>query len=264
MLRSSALSTVPVLNRLSLCGEIAPMFAQGVLRISALRLLLTATTLSSIVFVTAPARAAPAVALDARVGTTGYGLDVNVGLLSRLNARVGYSAFNYDHQINQTDVSYDGRLKISNVSALLDWYAFGGGFHLTFGGVNGGLTVNATGVPNSNRSYTINGNTYAGDQVGSLSGRLKFGNSVSPYIGLGWGNPVGAKHRVHVMFDIGAIYGGTPNVSLSATCGSAAPNGSAVCSQLQSDVQVERQKLQSDVTLVKWYPVLNLGISYRF
>jgi hypothetical protein len=209
--------------------------------------------------------AAPSVALDVRAGTTGYGFDVDVGLLSRLNARVGYSTFSFDRKINQTDVTYDGKLKISDVSALLDWYAFGGGFHLTAGGVGGGgLTVDATGVPNAHGTYTINGQTYTGNEVGSLAGRLKFGNSLSPYVGLGWGNPVGAKHHLHVLFDIGAIYGGTPNVSLSATCGSAAPTGSPTCTQLQSDVQVERQRLQNDVTLVKWYPVLNLGLAYRF
>jgi hypothetical protein len=230
----------------------------------ALRAFVTAVTVMTSVHCSLT-EAAPRVALDVRAGTTGYGFDVDVGLLSRLNARVGYSTFSFDQKINQTDVTYHGKLKISDVSALLDWYAFGGGFHLTAGGVGGGgLKVDATGVPNANGRYTINGQTYTSDELGSLSGRLKFGNSLSPYVGLGWGNPVGAKHHLHVLFDIGAIYGGTPNVSLSATCGSAAPTGSSICTQLQSDVQAERQKLQNDVTLVKWYPVLNLGLAYRF
>jgi hypothetical protein len=211
------------------------------------------------------AEAAPSVALDVRAGTTGYGFDVDVGILSRLNARIGYSTFDFDKKIDQTDVTYDGKLKISDVSALLDWYAFGGGFHFTAGAVGGGgLKVDVTGEPNANSAYTLNGRTYTSDEVGSLAGRLKFGNSLSPYVGLGWGNPVGANHHLHVLFDIGAIYGGAPNVSLTATCGSAAPTGSSTCTQLQSDVQAERQKLQNNVTLVKWYPVLNLGLAYRF
>lgn len=211
------------------------------------------------------AHAAPSIALDARGGTTGIGLDVDVGLLRRLNARVGYSTFNYSHKFEDTDVTYDGALKISDISALLDWHVFGGGFRLSAGGVSGGgLTVDATGVPNAFGTYTINDHPYSSQELGSLAGRLKFRNSLSPYAGIGWGNPVGSKHHLHVMLDAGVIYGGTPGVTLAATCGSAAPSGSPVCEQLQSDVEVERQNLQSDVALVKWYPVLNLGLAYRF
>jgi hypothetical protein len=218
----------------------------------------------SVALACSQARAAPAVALDARVGTTGYGFDVDVGL-NRFSARIGYSGFSFDRQVNQTDVTYDGKLRIRDLSALFDWYAFGGGFRLTLGAVGGGgLTVDVTGVPSANQTYTINGNTYSGAQLGSLSGRLKFGNSISPYVGLGWGNPVGLNHHLHFLFDIGAIYGGTPNVSLVGTCGSAAPPGSPVCTQLQNDVQAERQKLQNDLTVVKWYPVVNRGLAYRF
>lgn len=212
-----------------------------------------------------PARAAPSVALDVRGGTTGYGFDVDVGLLSHLGARVGYSTFSFNRSIDQTEVTYDGRLKISDVSALLDWYPFAGGFRLSLGGVSGGgLTVDATGVPTADGAYTINGHSYTTDEMGSLAGRLKFGGALSPYLGLGWGNPIGSTHHFHILLDAGAIYGGTPNVTLDATCGAAAPSGSPMCSQIQSDLQVERQTLQSDVTLIKWYPVINLGLAYRF
>jgi hypothetical protein len=43
-----------------------------------------------------------------------------------------------------------------------------------------------------------------------------------------------------------------------------APGSSPICGALQSDVLVERQKLQNDVTLVKWYPVISLSLAYRF
>jgi hypothetical protein len=218
----------------------------------------------SIALAYSQAQAAPSVAIDARAGTTGYGFDLDIGS-EWFGARVGYSGFNFDHQVNQTDVNYDGKLKVRDLSALFDWYAFGGGFRLTLGAVGGGgLTADVTGVPAANQTYTINGNTYTGSQLGSLSGHLKFGNSVSPYVGLGWGNPVGRKHHLHFLFDVGAIYGGTPNVTLVGTCGSAAPAGSPLCTQLQNDVQTERQQLQHDVTVIKWYPVVNFGLAYRF
>jgi hypothetical protein len=203
------------------------------------------------------------VGLALRAGTTGIGADVDVGLLSNVSARLGYSGFDYNHSITNTNVTYTGKLKVSDISALFDWYPFHGGFRLTAGIVGGGLKVGVTGQPTGG-TYTINNTTYTAAQVGSLTGQLKFGNSASPYVGLGWGDPVGTSHHLHFLFDVGAIYGGTPNVMLTANCGVAAPPGSPICTQLQSDVLAEKQKLQNDVTIVKWYPVVTLGLAYRF
>jgi hypothetical protein len=211
----------------------------------------------------AAVQAAPAMAVDVRAGTTGYGLDFDVGVVKNVVARVGYSTFGFDRQVDQTDVTYRGRFNVNDVSALFDWYAFGGGFRVTLGAVGGGVKVGATAVPTAG-TYTLNGHTYTSTDVTSLTGQLKFASSVSPYVGLGWGNPVGPNHHLHVLFDVGAIYGGTPSVSLIASCGPAAPPGSTGCKELQSDVQVEKQTLQSDVTLLKWYPVIDLGLAYRF
>ena len=211
----------------------------------------------------ATAQDSTGVGLALRAGTTGIGADVDVGLMSNVSARVGYSAFNYNHSITNTDVTYAGKLKISDLSALLDWYPFHGGFHLSAGAVGDGPKIDVTGQPTGG-TYTINNTTYTAAEIGSLTGRLKLGNSVSPYVGFGWGDPVGTSHRVHFLFDVGAIYGGTPNVTLTANCGTAAPPGSPACTQLQSDVLVEKQKLQNDVSVIKWYPVVTFGVAYRF
>jgi hypothetical protein len=207
----------------------------------------------------------PDMALALRAGTTGIDLDYDIALASSLSARVGYSGFNYSHSVDTSDVDYNGRLKLSMVSGLLDWYVFHGGFRLSAGVVgDGGTRLDLTGKPAINGSYTVNGDVYTSGDVGSVSGRLKFGHTVSPYVGLGWGDAVGAQHHWHFLFDIGAIYGGTPNVVLNVACGPEAPSGSATCNKLQTDVQTEVAKLQSDVNVAKWYPVIDLGVAYRF
>lgn len=167
----------------------------------------------------AGAFAGPAVGVS--VGTTGLGADVNIPLLPILGVRVGYSGFVYHHDINQTEVSYAGRLDFSEASGLLDWYVLAGGFHLTAGVYGGNTRVDVNGRPHDG-TYTIDGTTYNAAQVGTLSGQLKFGNSVKPYVGLGWGNPFRGGPLTFTA-DFGAIYGGTPSVSLTAHCGVAAP-----------------------------------------
>ena len=210
----------------------------------------------------APA-ATPDFAVAVRAGTLGAGLDLDLGLSPAFGLRVGFAGFNVNHNIDTTDVNYEGRLKLQTVTGLLDWYVLGGGFHLTAGIAGNGTKLDVTGEP-SQGTYTIDGRTYSSSQVGSLNGELKFGNSASPYLGIGWGNPAGEDGRIHFLFDVGAIYGGTPSVSLTAQCGPAAPPGSALCAQAQSDVASEADKLQAKADFLRWYPVASLGIGVRF
>ncbi|MDE2262598.1 MAG: hypothetical protein KGL45_08760 [Gammaproteobacteria bacterium] len=212
----------------------------------------------------APSRAATAdLAVAVRAGTPGVGLDLDLGLSPSLGVRIGFAGFNVNHNVDTSDVNYEGRLKLRTVTGLLDWYVFNGGFHLTAGVAGNDTKLDVVGQP-SQGSYTIDGSTYSSSQLGSLSGQLKFGNSVSPYVGLGWGNPAGEDGRFHFLFDVGAIYGGTPSVTLSAQCGPAAPAGSAVCNQAQSDVVAEEAKLRHKADILRWYPVVSLGIGVRF
>lgn len=210
-----------------------------------------------------PAGAAtPEMAMALRAGSAGIGLDYDIALGRHFSARVGYSGFAFHHSVSTSDVDYVGTLRPSMLSVLADWYAFHGGFHLTVGMVGDGTHLDVTARPASNGSYTINGNFYPAGELSTLTGRLKFGNTVSPYVGLGWGDPVGAHHHLHFLVDLGAIYGGTPNVSLTGSCSPVVP--SVICAQLQSDVRTEALKLQQDVGIVQWYPVIDLGLAYRF
>jgi hypothetical protein len=207
--------------------------------------------------------ASPDFAVALRAGTPGLGLDLDLGLSPMFGLRVGYSGFNINHSVDTSDVDYSGKLKLSMGTALLDWYPLAGVFHLTAGVAANNTKLDVVGQPSAG-TYTINGTTYTSSQIGSLTGQLKFGNSVAPYVGFGWGNPTGADSRVHFLLDIGAIYGGTPSVSLTAQCGSAAPAGSPECDQAQANVVTEQQKLRNKADFLRWYPVLNLGVAVRF
>lgn len=211
----------------------------------------------------AASAATPDFGVAVRAGTPGVGLDLDLGLSPSFGMRVGFAGFNINHSIDTSDVDYDGRLKLRTVTGLLDWYVFSGAFHLTAGVAGNDTKLDVVGQPNQS-TYTINGNTYSSSQLGSLTGQLKFGNSVSPYVGFGWGNPAGENGHVHFLFDVGAIYGGTPSVTLTAVCGPAAPPGSSVCNQAQSDVASEEAKLRHKADILKWYPMVSLGIGVRF
>lgn len=197
-----------------------------------------------------------------RAGTFGFGADLDIGLVEKLNLRLGYNGFSYDYDVDDEDVSYKGKLKISSASAVLDWHAFGGGFRFSLGAVGSGPKIDVDGTPAPGTTVEIGNNTYTAAQVGSLKGTVKIGDSVSPYVGIGWGNPVGQNHRVTFLFDLGAIHTGKPKTTLAATCGPAL--NTANCNILQQNVALEKADLDDEVGDMEWYPVVALGIGVRF
>jgi hypothetical protein len=187
-----------------------------------------------------------------RAGTTGVGGDIGWNLAPTLDARVGYSALSFGHTLNSTDVRYDAKLKLSNLSLLLDFSPLGP-FRFT-----GGLIANNNkyDLSGTGTSYRINGHPYSASEVG-LSGTVKSGRSLAPYLGIGYGNV--ARAGVNFYFDLGIMFMGSPKASLVASCG-----GSANCAQLRNDLNAEQARIQDDLRRFKYYPVANIGLTIGF
>jgi hypothetical protein len=201
-----------------------------------------------------------AAGIAGRVGTTGVGGDIGWGLAPTLNARIGYSALNFKRDVNSGDVHYDGKVKLSNLSGLLDWSPLPGPFRLTGGVILNDNRYNVNAQPGSNATYTVNGRTYQASDVGSLSGTVKPGRQAAPYLGIGYGNIAAAG--VNFFFDLGVMFQGSPKASLNASC---SPSLSASqCSQLQSDTAEEARRLEDKLSRYKYYPVANIGITIGF
>lgn len=203
-----------------------------------------------------------AAAVAVRAGSFGYGADVDFGLTKTLNVRLGYNTFDYSRTVDDTDVTYDGKLKIAAASAIFDWHVFNGGFRLSFGAAEKGPKVDITGVPSSNNTYELNNHIYSANQIGSINGSIKIGDSAAPYIGIGWGNTVDEEDRFTFLLDLGVIHTGKPKTSLTVTCNSSLP--SATCTQLQNDANAEKADLDNNLTGYEWYPVVSLGLAVRF
>jgi hypothetical protein len=205
------------------------------------------------------------VAIGARAGTFGFGAELAFGLTESLNLRLGYNTLSYDHTLDETDVTYDGTLEIGAASAIVDWHVFNGGFRLSAGAVQKGPTIDVIGKPTGG-SYEIGDNTYTAAEIGSLSGSVEMGDSVAPYIGIGWGNPVDEAGRFTLLLDIGAIRTGAPTATFSATCG--ASLNATQCGQLQAelnaDIAAEIAEFEDETQDLDWYPVVNVGFAIRF
>ena len=204
---------------------------------------------------------ADAAAVAVRAGTFGIGAEVDFGLSDTFNLRLGYNTFSFNRTVDDTDVTYDAKFKISAASGIVDWHVFHGGFRLSAGLVQNGPKVDATGKPNANQTYVINGTTYSAAQIGNAYGSIKIGDSIAPYFGIGWGNTVDDEDRVTFLLDLGVIKTGAPKVTLDFTCNPSLANN---CAQFAGDIAAEKADLEDELSKYEWYPVVSLGIAVRF
>jgi len=192
------------------------------------------------------------------LGTTGLGLHLSTPLSSKLNARVGLNVASYSYDGNTSDLEYDFKLKLKTADALLDYHPFDGVFRVTGGVVYNGNKIDARAKPNGG-SYTVNGRAYDAALVGDLSGKIDF-RKAAPYLGIGWGNAVKAEGW-SVGADLGVTFQGSPKTQLASN-NCTAP--ALLCQQLARDVAAENADLAEEVKDFKLYPVVRVGISYRF
>ncbi len=197
--------------------------------------------------------------LEANLGTPGVGIKYSTNISDNLDLKIGVNGFTYNHTGTESNINYDIDLKLFTVSALVDYHPFNNGFIISSGVMYNGNKVDYKGRPIGG-TYDIGGTIYNATDVGSLTGKVSF-NDVAPYLGIGY-NSVLSSSGLHFTADLGVMYQGEPDSSLSVTCGSALT--AAQCTQLQQDVFKEKQEFDDSIKGYKFYPVLSFGIAYRF
>ncbi len=189
-----------------------------------------------------------AVSLGVDAGTLGVGPELQFGLSDSLAARVGFTALSYSRNVTDTGIRYDGTLKLSNGFALLEWHTGGASFKASFGAVVTSNKIDITGVP-SGGNYQLGNSTYPASNIGSITGAVKAGNGLAPYVGIGFGHPLAEGAHLTFLFDIGLIFTGSPKVSLTANCSASVP--AQTCTQIRQDAAVEVAKLEDKSTQLK-------------
>lgn len=201
------------------------------------------------------------IGISGSVGTTGVGAHATFPISPNVNARLGLGYLGYNYKGSTRDMQYDLDLKANTYDALIDWYPEkGSSFRLTGGVAYNGNQVTVHGKPDAAGSYSIQGNTYNAASVGKVTGKVDF-NKVAPYLGIGWGRNLKDEKGWSFSTDIGVLFQGSPKTSLTANGCSA---GAAVCNQFASDVARENEALAREVRKFRVYPVLRIGVSYKF
>lgn len=83
-------------------------------------------------------------------------------------------------------------------------------------------------------------------------------DDVVPFAGLGWNTVFGKDGHWGFIFELGVIFQGTPEANLSIT--GPLKNDAA----FQANLAKEERNLQDELDNYEYYPVIALGLSYRF
>lgn len=204
------------------------------------------------------AQADTGVTLEA--GTAGAGVHLSMALQERLNIRLGLNYLNYNFTGNTTDADYDLDMKLQTFDVLLDWFPMKSQLRLSAGVVSNGNEIKAVAKPAADGSYQFQGRTYDGAHAGTIDGHVAF-KKIVPYLGVGWGNAVAMDKGWGFSSDLGVLFQGAPETTLSNT-GCTAP--AAMCARLAASVAQENVKLNDEVKDFRFYPVIRVGVSYKF
>jgi hypothetical protein len=161
----------------------------------------------------------------------------------------------YSFDADVSGIEYDFDLGLRSYSALVDWHIFDGPFRITGGilSLDNELDMDSF----VSQSVVVGDNVYTPAQVGTLSGRVEI-KGAAPYIGIGWGNLIGRGRRWGFYSDFGVAFADTPDVVLRSTGTSAGDPA------FQADLAKEERDIRNDLDDLEIYPVISVGLFFRF
>lgn len=215
-------------------------------------------------------------AIVPEISTLGLGANVVRKITPQVNARVGINAFNAGlDNIVDTDVDYEADLNLFNVSTLIDFHPLqNSGFKVTGGLIFNDNNVEATADISREVAEEVGVITFQGQTIDlrnfDLSGiaiadaEADITNSVSPYLGIGGGNAVADSKKLGFWWNLGVVFGGTPDVEMTANLSEQIPQQFREEAEAAAAEVIEDEEKNIEDELISVYPVISLGLSYQF
>ena len=212
-----------------------------------------------------------AMAVVGKVSSLGPGADLAVAISPKTSVRLGANVFRYGRSFDRDGVTYHGNLNLLSINALWDFFPTAGRLHVSGGALlyNGNKLDANSNVPGG-QSFSLGNQTYTSSLADPVHGS---GNvttrKIAPMVLVGFGNPAHGESRLAMSFDAGVAFQGTPNVRLNFA-GTACDASGTICRNAATDPDVqasvlqEQQKLNNDIGMFRFYPIVQFSIGYRF
>lgn len=188
-------------------------------------------------------------------GTLGVGPEVNFRS-DNFGVRGSATFLGFSRDVESDGIEYNGDLKLRSFGGSVDFYPGGGGFR-----ISGGVRVSKNRVelfaqPGATTTVEVGDATYTGAQIGTLSGEVR-PKKIAPTLTIGYGG--GKNSGIYFGIDAGVMFQGKPKVRNLVASGPIATNAA-----FQTQLANERREIENDIDNFKIYPILQLGLGYRF
>jgi hypothetical protein len=216
-------------------------------------------------------------AIVPEVNTLGLGGNIVRKITSNFNARVGVNGFGTGIDVNETEFDYEGDLNLFNVSTLIDIQPFkSSGFRLSAGLILGNNNIKGTAdvsdrVADELGEVELNGETIDIrelniNNLATIDADIDLNKDIAPYVGIGGGNAVGAGKGVGFWWNLGVVFSGSPEATVSSNFSAEIPAElrDEVVAAADETLKDEEKDLNDELDLLGVYPVLSLGLSYQF
>ncbi|MDX1949150.1 MAG: hypothetical protein SFT90_01460 [Rickettsiales bacterium] len=188
------------------------------------------------------------------IGTQGLGIEAAYKINDYFAVRGGPNYMQWSDNPTLSALTYNYDLDFFNVGALIDVHPFKNAFRISTGGFYGQKSIDFTSTPSG--PSQIGGSVYSASQIGTIRGTVE-GEDFTPYFGFGYTRKWMEDDNFFFDADVGVTFDSI-TTQLRAT-GTAATEAS-----FQNDLRSEGRKIDNFFDLIETYPVIRLGVGYKF
>jgi hypothetical protein len=198
-------------------------------------------------------------AIELHAGSSGAGAQIEYIFNGYVTARISGDWLRFNTSFNTInfdtlDLSYSGGADWATGGAFIDIHPLKNGWFLSGGVFQGDRNATFAGTPVND--VIIEGVAFTPAEVGTVMGEAKL-PSTSPFVGIGWDQAQHDRSGLTFRFVAGAAFGGA-----KVTLWDVGPY--ADTAPVQEWAAQEQAVAQKDVEPWNAYPVIQLGIGYRF
>jgi hypothetical protein len=215
------------------------------------------------------------IGIAAQVGINGIGADVALAVAPHFNVRLGGQFFGYSDSFQEEGANINATLRLGGGRALVDWFPFHNGFHVSPLVVFLNQTsVRATVIVPPGQTISLDNGDYVSSQDDPLHGSASIGVwKTSPGLTIGYGNIVPRSGK-HFSFPVeaGFYYVGQPTLKVDfsgSACDPSEPEPLG-CQPVQQDAGFQRdlaafiRRNNNNLSYASFIPVLSFGVGYSF
>jgi len=208
-------------------------------------------------------------AIGFKADTLGAGIEIATPLAGSFNLRSSFNFFAFDDPFSIDGINYDARLHLQSSETVLDWFV-GKNLHISPGLLYVKNSLSAPASVGPGQSFVLGTQTFINSVDDPVKGTssVVFPRKFAPLLLLGYGNILPRSGR-HLSFplEIGVAYTGAPVIAVSLN-GTACTNEGCVNfvgnQEAQTYLKQEVHNLNEDLKRYPVFPIVSLGVSYRF